>query len=440
MYNEACEIFSDSEIQISIEGRCYLGGSIGTTSFTEAYAKTKVTSWTEELLKLSEIANSQAHTAYAAFTHGLKYKWTFLSKVCKDIEHLFKPLEKIIRQKLLPALTGRNEISDTERELMALPVRLGGIDISDPTSLLTQNYDASKKITAPLNNLMKKQATVIPPETNMEIINMRKQVSLSNSDRMMKRSEDVAAKLNPPLQRSMSLAKDKGGSSWLSVLPIEEHGFTLNKGEFRDAICMRYGWRPKHLPTRHSFDIEHALSCKRGGFIIKRHNELRYITAGLLSEVCKGVGTEPTLQPLSNEVLSHRSANREDGARLDIVAEDFWGHKQHAFFDVRVFNPLAPSLRASTIQDLYRQKEQEKRRAYNERVREVKHGSFTPLIFSTSGGMGPAAEVTYKRLASMIAEHQKKSYSTTINFIRCRLSFSLIRSAVLCLRGYRSIY
>ena len=43
-----------------------------------------------------------------------------------------------------------------------------------------------------------------------------------------------------------------------------------------------------------------------------RHNELRDITAELLTEVCHGVGIEPTLQPLTGEQLSYRSANIDD--------------------------------------------------------------------------------------------------------------------------------
>ena len=50
-----------------------------------------------------------------------------------------------------------------------------------------------------------------------------------------------------------------------------------------------------------------------------RHNEVRDITASLLSEVCHGVTTEPHLQSLSGETMSHRSAITDDGARLDVL-------------------------------------------------------------------------------------------------------------------------
>ena len=77
---------------------------------------------------------------------------------------------------------------------------------------------------------------------------------------------------------------------------------------------------------------------------------------------------------------------------------------------------------------------------YEDRIREVEYGSFTPLIFSCSGGMGPLATIVYKCLASLISEKSGQSYSMTLYWLRCRLSFSLLRSAVTCLRGSRSSY
>ena len=88
----------------------------------------------------------------------------------------------------------------------------------------------------------------------------------------------------------------------------------------------------------------------------------------------------------------------------------------------------------------YKINEQEKKRAYEERVREIEHGSFAPLVFSISGGMGPIATTVYKRMASLIAEKQNHPYSSTLFWLRCKLSFSLLRSAVMCIRGSRSSY
>ena len=92
---------------------------------------------------------------------------------------------------------------------------------------------------------------------------------------------------------------------------------------FRDALSLQYGWSlqnpPSHCTCSHPFSIEHALTCKTGGFPAIRHNEVHDITAFLLSEVCHEVTIEPHLQPLTGELMSHNSAIIDDGARLDVA-------------------------------------------------------------------------------------------------------------------------
>ena len=144
--------------------------------------------------------------------------------------------------------------------------------------------------------------------------------------------------------------------------------------------------------------------------------------------MCHNVNVEPALQPLTGEVLSGASAIKDDAARLDIAADGFWGdHRERVYSncDVRIFNPLAPSNNQS-MSTCYRKHEKMKKRAYEQRIREVEHGSFTPLVFSATGGMGDAAKIFYKRLVSMIAEKSGSPYSTTLVWLRTRLSFSLL--------------
>ena len=163
--------------------------------------------------------------------------------------------------------------------------------------------------------------------------------------------------------------------------------------------------------------------------------------------MCHGVATEPSLQPITTETFTNATANTQQGARLDIVANGVWGGPfERAYFDVRVFNHFAPSNNHFSIQATYRHHENIKKRHYERRIREVEHSSFTPLVFSTitplvfstTGGLGPAADSFYKRLASMLADQWKQPYSSTMGWLRCRLSFSLLRSSIMCLRGARS--
>ena len=137
--------------------------------------------------------------------------------------------------------------------------------------------------------------------------------------------------------------------------------------------------------------------------------------------------------------LQFATANSEDGARLDVVARDFWGrNRQRAFFDVRVFNPFARSYFRSQLSRCYQLHEREKRRAYDERVREVERACFSPLVFAATGGMGPTATTFFRKLASMLAEKRSINYNKSLFWLRCRVCFSLLRSAVMCLRGHRS--
>ena len=157
-----------------------------------------------------------------------------------------------------------------------------------------------------------------------------------------------------------------------------------------------------------------------------------------MTEVCHNVAVEPHLQPLTGEALRGASSITQDGARLDVAADGFWGSRfERAFFDVRVFNPYASNQRSSLPQ-CYRNHENIKKRAYDQRIREVEHGTFSPLVFSCTGRMGRAAATTYKRLASLIAAKRDEPYSMTMGWIRCRLSFSLLRAAIMCVRGVRS--
>eukprot|EP00117_Sycon_ciliatum_P009975 scpid97233/ scgid12052/ len=125
-------------------------------------------------------------------------------------------------------------------------------------------------------------------------------------------------------------------------------------------------------------------------------------------------------------------------ARLDVAADGVWGGRsERTFVDVRVFNPYASTNRSTPVSKSYIRHEKEKRCHYEERVREVEHASFVPAVFSATGGMGKCSMALYKRIASLISSKSAEPYSTVMAWIRCRLSFALLRASVICLRGAR---
>ena len=185
------------------------------------------------------------------------------------------------------------------------------------------------------------------------------------------------------------------------------------------------------------FDADHALICMRGGYIIQRHNEIRDLEAEILQAVCTDVEVKPVLQEVTGEVLP-RGANKAPDARLDICARGFWARKQSAFFDVRVCHPNADSYKNLTPEQIYKFHENDKKRLYSSRVLEVERGTFTPLVFTATGGMSNECQRYHSRLAELLAVKKQESYASTIAWIRTRVSFATLRSALVCLRGSRS--
>ena len=243
--------------------------------------------------------------------------------------------------------------------------------------------------------------------------------------------------------RILDLASEKGASSWLTALPLKRFGFLLNKQEFHDAICLRYDFKIKGVAKTcicgDDYSVNHCMTCKKGGYVTLRHNSLRDLTVEVLGEICQDVGKEPPLLPVTGESLPTGS-NIKDGARLDVSARGIWTPLSRAFLDIRVFNPQDQTNKSKSLAQTYVTHENQKKREYNSRVINIEKGSFTPVVFSTSGGMGQEAEKLLKRIATKIAYKRKEDYCHTISFLRRRYRFDLLRTCVIALRGYRGAY
>ena len=432
-------MFSNTAINITSEGHKHLGAVLGSRSFLEEYVGNKVENWVEQVSKLAEFALSQPQASYAAFTVGLRHRWTYFLRTLPDITDLLTPLERAITEVLIPAMTD-HQVSTEERSLLALPARMGGLGLANPSESSSLEYEASIIVTEPLV-----QRIVAQDHQPPDAVDVRSAISHARAKKneLLKECEEtVKNSLSSRSLRAAELASEKGASSWLTVIPIKDQGYDLNKREFRDAVKMRYNWEISDLPTTcvcgDVFDIDHAMICRRGGFVIQRHNELRDLEADLLSNVCNDVEVEPVLQPITGETLN-RGANRAQDARLDIHARGFWERQRSAFFDVRVCHLNADSYREQNPEQIYRQHEMEKKRLYADRILEVEQGTFTPLVFSSHGGMGTECKIYHKRLVELLSTKKGESYANTMQWVRSKVSFALIRSALLCLRGSRSI-
>ena len=105
--------------------------------------------------------------------------------------------------------------------------------------------------------------------------------------------------------------------------------------------------------------------------------------------------------------------------------------------DVRITNTNSASQHNVKTEKVLLRHEKEKKRQYNRRIMNLEHGIFTPLLFSVSGVLSKECSMFHKHMAEKIAKKFNESYEKVITVIRYKLSFIILRSALLCIRGSR---
>ena len=81
----------------------------------------------------------------------------------------------------------------------------------------------------------------------------------------------LRSSMTPPQLKANDIAQSDVASIWLSSLQIKSENFNITKREFFDAVLLRYVWQLQKLHAecvcRSKFNVDHALSCKTGGFV-----------------------------------------------------------------------------------------------------------------------------------------------------------------------------
>ena len=193
-----------------------------------------------------------------------------------------------IHTSFLPSLFGRAEPPPEElKELVSLSPARGRIGISDLKCEILEQFNASLDITAPHVNSMvtHDQSSTIPARELME--ERKCEINAKRRAAAKSRIDRIDESLSPDLLQAVQQTRDKGASSWLNAIPIEEHGLALNKQEFRDSLCLRYNLPLPNLPNYcacgEMFTVNHALSCKKGGFVVQRHDTIRDLLTSHIS-------------------------------------------------------------------------------------------------------------------------------------------------------------
>ena len=128
-FDEESNMFAWSGVNVTLDGRPYLGTAIGSNDYVEEYVNSKVRAWSSSINILSDMAKLLPQAAFSALTHGLLSKWTYISHIVPNISHLLVPLDELLRTNLIPAITGWPPPNDLECDLFSLPVWHGGLGI-----------------------------------------------------------------------------------------------------------------------------------------------------------------------------------------------------------------------------------------------------------------------------------------------------------------------
>ena len=316
--------------------------------------------WRNELLLLSKIAEVQPQAAYSGYKHAFKSKYNFFNRAIPTMQNHMKITENVLRNYFIPAIIGESLVPEHLRQLIALPIQLGGMAVTTPHLNTEAKYNAARLLTKDILDHIISQNTEFKP----------------NKERI----SEIKKTPNDILQQP-------GCNNWLNIIPIEEFNSNLNKQQFLDAVRLRYQLRIPDLSTQcpcgEKFDTQHAMSCKKGGFANLHHNQLRGSTGELLEGVCHDVAIEAILQPVTDNNLVPSSANTNGGARLDVSARGFRILGQEALFDVRVFIPKASRYQSKSFEQCVVVNEQEKKRLYNRRILEVTCKRQTTYIYNT---------------------------------------------------------
>ena len=427
---EAVNAFEDLGVRVVTSSR-FLGGCVGDQAGVGDYLTQKVQVWESCVEKLAVAAALQPQAGYAALSKSLQFEWQFLQRVVPNCGDHFTPLGDRINNSFWPSLFGGG-IDSIEKQLFSLPARMGGLGVRNPVDFAKLAFDTSRSCAAHLIDAVK-GLSVFDISEHMQVIrNSKQSQSLQCRERDEQTFNSILGLVCDTKRRVIKRAVDWKTSGWLTIMPLSCHHFDLSPNEFRDALCLRYNRSLVRMPMlcdgcENPSSVQHALDCRKGGLVIKRHNEIRDILGDICSLVTKNVVKEPIVRDASDT---------ESGLIADLGIRGLWEPQVDALVDITVVDTDARSYSNKSVQAVLSSAEQEKKAKYCNAA-EFRRASFSPFVISVDGAPGHEADRLMKRLSESLALKWSTSYGEVLGWLRARMSCAVVRATNLCLRGSR---
>ena len=410
---------------------------------------------------LSVVAERYPQTAYAGFTFSLQNEWQYVQRVVADTGPFFQPLEKEIRTSFLPALLGipPTAIDGDYRQLLTHGVKQGGLAIRNPVDTAQRIHSTSLAATRYLTeSLVREDAGAfdlgVHRKCATEAGRDAREFRLIDEQRFL----DVRGRDNPSVARRDK--RNSAAGAWLSVFPNRLNGTDLSADEWRDNVRLRYNHSPLDMPAAcdgcgAKMTVEHALSCKVGGLVHIRHDDVadewRHLCGTALSpsrvereppifrcvshraRVAAGNTTPP---PPSTPTATPPTPPTTTEERGDASCHGFWKRGRTCIFDMRITDTDAKSYRKKDFGKVLLQHEKEKKDKYLQTCLELRK-DFTPMVYSVDGIAGREARNAEKRLATHLASKWNRGYSQMVYYVRVRMAIAVVRANSLLIRGSR---
>jgi hypothetical protein len=389
---EAKKVLSEFDFQCN-SGSRYVGGFIGDSETLNQWLDPKIQQWVTGVKPMAKVARKHPQTAYAGLVQSLQGEWQCLQRVVPGTSDAFAPLEDAVSRIFLPApLEELPENLAPMRALLALLPRQAGLGVSSPQVTVAASHQSSVMSTGHLANSLKAgdplDATAYAEIASQNRCECRK-VRVKAEVTVL---EGLCASMRPAAARRLQRSRETG--LWITATPDRLNGTELSAEEFRDSLRLCFGLLPSFLPHRcdgwnKRFTIEHAMSCKKGGLVVMRHDndvsaEWHHLCVQALQP--SAVSDKPLIHT-GRGVPNAGNAGVEAAAdsRGDVAAHGFWRRGTTAAFDdVRITDTDSPSShRCQEPLKVPKRHETEKKKHLEACVARCRH--FTPLVFSVDG-------------------------------------------------------
>ena len=425
-------------------GKRYVGGFVGSEAMLERWIDPKVKKWVAGIEILARIASRYPQAAYAGLVSSLQAEWQYISRVVPGAERFLGPIENAICTKFIPALLQVSDpVDDKLRQLLSQGVKQGGLALRNPVTSAPLLHQSSKEACEVLVKALHENGELSADghkacvrEAGDRARKLRVKEEEASLEEMKRRDGRKVAK---------RLERTKETGAWLSCVPNRFDGTEVSGEEFFDNLAIRYGLRPRGLPERcdgcnEPFSVEHGLSCKKGGFVGQRHDDVCEEWAHLCSMALTParISSEPEIFYGRGLTAAQRSESEVlgDEARGDIGAHGFWKRGRTAIFDVQVCDTDARSYGNRESKKVLESAARRKKVKYEEACLERRR-DFTPMLYSVDGMAEKHARAAERRVAGMLAVKWKRQYSQMAHFVRTRMCLAVVRSNTLLLRGDR---